>query len=251
MGMAPPPQASAGASAGSMTSATCALNSDCISGFVCALDECRPQCQTDVDCSFGGTCVFGVTDGVKTFFCRTPAEENTPCSVPTDCPAPLACASDYRCRNLCVTDADCNVLGATSEVCAQDANGVDYCASPSEVTVNSMGDQVLSTVPPLGALTGTAVTEPLDASMQSEPAIVSTCQCCVRPGQTVPPGQCGGTLDLAGSASACGLDAGVVLDGFCDRLCPVPLMPMYLLGCSVFDDTSGGHVSCAFGGCVQ
>ncbi len=170
MGMNAPPPGSAGASTGSTNLGGCALNSDCISGFVCALGACRAQCQSDVDCSFGGTCVFGVTDGVKTFVCRTPAQANAPCSNPSDCMAPMACASDYRCRDLCTTTADCNVLGVTNMVCAQDANGVDDCASPAEVTVNSMGDQVISAPPPLGAMTGRAVTEPVDASMQSEPA---------------------------------------------------------------------------------
>lgn len=112
-------------------------------------------------------------NGMKTFFCQSSAEQNRPCASPSDCPAPLACASDYRCRNLCVTGSDCNAVGVTNKVCAQDANGVDYCASPSEVTVSLMGDQMLSTVPPPGAVTGSTVTEPLDASTQPEPALDS------------------------------------------------------------------------------
>jgi hypothetical protein len=77
--------------------------------------------------------------------------------------------------------------------------------------------------------------------------------CCPKPGQTTAPastdsGQCAVTIDLAGPASACGLEAGVVLDGFCDNLCPLPSAPMYLLGCSVYADTSGAHAICQYGG---
>ena len=77
--------------------------------------------------------------------------------------------------------------------------------------------------------------------------------CCAKPGQTTGPvstdsGQCFAALDLVGPASACGLDAGVVFDGFCDSLCPLPSAPTYLLGCSLYDDTSGDHVSCQYGG---
>jgi hypothetical protein len=77
--------------------------------------------------------------------------------------------------------------------------------------------------------------------------------CCPKPGQTTGPvstdsGQCSVTIDLAGPASACGLDSGVVIDGFCDNLCPLPSAPMYLLGCSVYADTSGAHATCQYGG---
>jgi hypothetical protein len=68
------------------------------------------------------------------------------CDKPSDCPAPLACASDYRCRSLCATDADCNVLGITGRVCAKDANGVDYCADPNEVMSG-----MITVAPPMGA----------------------------------------------------------------------------------------------------
>jgi hypothetical protein len=77
--------------------------------------------------------------------------------------------------------------------------------------------------------------------------------CCPKPGQTTGPvstdsGQCSVTLDLVGPASVCVPDAGAVIDGFCDNLCPLPSTPMYLLGCSAYADTSGSHVSCQYGG---
>jgi len=146
---------------------TCSLNSDCTSPLICAIGRCRQQCQTDADCGGGGaTCVFGVVNGAKQFVCQAAVQANAPCSVPTDCTAPMACASDYRCRDLCKTDADCNAEpGVSNAVCAQDAQGVDYCASPAQVTVNAMGNQVITATPPAGAMTGTPVTEPTGASM--------------------------------------------------------------------------------------
>jgi hypothetical protein len=147
----------------------CSLTSDCMPGLICAIGQCRPQCHTDVDCGGNGaTCVFGTDQsGTKGFFCQPAAVANKACSKPSDCSAPMACASDYRCRNLCMTDADCNPAGATSfsKVCAQDANGVDYCASPSDVTIEDGGVQVITEAPPMGAMVGTPVTEPMDASM--------------------------------------------------------------------------------------
>jgi len=80
--------------------------------------------------------------------------QNSPCDTQGDCRAPLACASDYRCRNLCMTDGDCNLLGITGKVCAKDANGVGYCADPSEVR-----EGVIAACPPPGA-PDAAVTEP-------------------------------------------------------------------------------------------
>ena len=68
---------------------------------------------------------------------------------------PLACASDYRCRNLCLSAADCNVLGITGRLCAKDMNGVYYCADPGEVR-----NGTITIAPPPGAPTSTPVVEP-------------------------------------------------------------------------------------------
>jgi len=81
----------------------------------------------------GGECVF---DATMHAVCQY--SEAQLCEKQSDCPAPLACASDYRCRNLCADDADCNVLGINGRVCARDANGVNYCAVPSEVSGGSI-----------------------------------------------------------------------------------------------------------------
>jgi hypothetical protein len=158
----------------------CSLNSDCSTGLICAIGRCRPQCVSAADCGPGGSCI---EDG-RTAGCQTAAEKNTPCSRPADCPVPLGCASDYRCRNLCLTDADCNVLGITGRVCAADAQGVDYCAESSEVT-----NGLLSTSPPPGALTGTPVSEPAggDSSLVAQPVMGAI---------TSPIGTLGGTLGI-------------------------------------------------------
>jgi hypothetical protein len=135
----------------------CSLNSDCAAKLVCALGKCRNQCVSSVDCS-GGTCV---TDG-KNAVCESAAEANKPCSRQVDCPAPLACASDYRCRNLCDSDADCDVFGVTDRVCAKDGQGVEFCADVSQVKFGA-----IATSPPPGA-PGASVEEPVfDAAIDS------------------------------------------------------------------------------------
>ncbi len=133
------------------TTAGCALNSDCATGLVCALGLCRKPCVSGSDCPVpGSSCI----DDGRSAFCETPTEKNTPCASEAQCPVPLACASDYRCRNLCFNDADCNVLGIAGRVCARDANDVDYCADPNEVT-----NGVITIAPPAGA-PSTPVIEP-------------------------------------------------------------------------------------------
>ena len=129
----------------------CALNSDCATGLICALGKCRPHCAEAADCPVpGSTCI----DDGRSAVCETPTDRNKPCTSEADCPVPLACATDYRCRNLCLDDADCNVLGIAGRVCARDMNGVDYCADPSEVT-----NGVITAPPPPGA-PSTPVIEP-------------------------------------------------------------------------------------------
>jgi hypothetical protein len=136
---------------------SCSLNSDCVSGLICALGKCRNQCVSSVDCA-GGTCV---TDG-KNAVCLSAAEENKPCARVSDCPSPLACAADYRCRNLCASDADCDVLGVIGRACAKDAQGVDYCADVSEVRAGAIASQ-----PPPGAPSTPVVEPAFDAGLES------------------------------------------------------------------------------------
>jgi hypothetical protein len=90
----------------------------------------------------GGTCIF---DATMHAVCQYP--ESQLCEKQGDCTPPLACASDYRCRNICDVDADCNVLGINGRVCARDANGVRYCAVPPEVS----GGEIVA-LPPLNYL---------------------------------------------------------------------------------------------------
>jgi hypothetical protein len=177
----------------------CSLNSDCAVGLACALGKCREPCMTAVDCpGAGASCV----DDGRNAVCQSPEDKNTPCARPSDCPVPMACASDYRCRNLCFTDADCNVLGITGRVCAADANGVDYCADPSEVVQG----KIVATPPP-GAPT-TPVVEPagLAASQTATAPAASAIASNV--------GEAGGTLgigDVTVSVPAGALGQSVVL----------------------------------------
>ncbi len=121
----------------------CSLNSDCASGLICALGKCRAQCVDAADCPVtGSSCI----DDGRNPVCQPPAEKNKPCTRLADCPTPLACASDYRCRNLCESDADCNVLGIKGRACVKDANLVDYCADPGEYA-----NGALDTQPPANA----------------------------------------------------------------------------------------------------
>lgn len=123
---APACSSSSDVAAGLAEAEKCSLNSDCARGLNCALGVCRVQCVSSADCGTGGSCISTGAIAV----CQPAAEKNTPCDRPSDCPSPLACASDYRCRNLCETSADCNVLGITGRVCAKDNSGVLYCADP-------------------------------------------------------------------------------------------------------------------------
>ncbi len=168
--LAAPACNSSSAGPANQQSETCALNSDCAATLVCAFGKCRAQCQTDADCP-GGTCVIGPGpgDSGNVASCQS---STLACNTQANCPAPLACATDYRCRNLCTSDGDCNVLGITGDVCAEDLQGVHYCASMSDVTAEVVdgGDggtiYVITDKAPSGA-TGT-VTEP-DGSTSSSP----------------------------------------------------------------------------------
>lgn len=121
----------------------CSLNSDCASGLICALGKCRTQCVDAADCPVtSSSCI----DDGRYPVCQPPTEKNKPCTRLADCPTPLACASDYRCRNLCESDADCNVLGIKGRACVKDANLVQYCADPGEYA-----NGVLDTQPPANA----------------------------------------------------------------------------------------------------
>ena len=110
----------------------------------------------------GETCVVGPGPG-NTGNVAACVSNIMACNTQADCPSPLACAADYRCRNLCTSAADCNVLGITGDVCAEDAQGVHYCAAMADVTAEDGGGDagtiyVITEMPPTG-YTGT-VTEP-------------------------------------------------------------------------------------------
>ncbi len=153
---APACSTSSNVAAGLAAEEACRQNSDCARGLLCALGACRAQCATAADCGAGGTCI----DNGDVAVCQYAAEANAPCNQQSDCPSPLACASDYRCRNLCFSSTDCNVLGVSGRVCAKDANGVDYCAVPSEVT----GDRITASAAP-GHASAPVIEPIIDASV--------------------------------------------------------------------------------------
>lgn len=143
----------------------CSINSDCAMNLICALGKCRPHCVDASDCPVSGSSC--IDDG-RNAVCETPTEKDTSCTSEFECPVPLACASDYRCRDLCRSDADCNVLGIMGRVCAADMNGVHYCADPNEVT-----NGVISVAPPPGAPTSTPVVEPEAGAIAVAAALAS------------------------------------------------------------------------------
>lgn len=160
----------------------CSLNSDCSAGLVCAFSRCRPRCVTSADCT-DGLCV---NDG-RNAACQSAI---VACDLPGDCPIPLACASDYRCRNLCTSDGDCNVLGISGRLCAADKNGVHYCADPPEVKNGQIvappprGAPDASVIEPIVtmpvATSGDAA--PADATMTAADATTSSEGSAVEPG---------------------------------------------------------------------
>lgn len=158
-------QACGGESAAkSVTSlAQCRRNSDCNDPLVCALGACRPKCTTSADCG-GGSCI---TDGERAV-CQPLAEKNKACSLQSECTAPLACATDYRCRNLCAYDGECNVYGIMGRVCAEDASGVRFCAEPLETRAG-----LLTAEPPSDA-PSTPVERLESAPMLSEGPSIAT-----------------------------------------------------------------------------
>jgi predicted outer membrane repeat protein len=121
----------------------CALNSDCRLGLVCAIGRCRKPCAEARDCGEGGSCV---SDGLSAV-CQPLEEKERPCNYQGDCPLPLACAGDYRCRNQCRGDDDCNMFGIADRRCALDDRGVSFCAEPAEVDGG-----VLVSEPPVGTM---------------------------------------------------------------------------------------------------
>jgi uncharacterized membrane protein YgcG len=148
----------AGAAAATQLQA-CSLNSDCAMGLICALGKCSVACRMDSDCMTGENCAVGPGPGDSGNIAAC-VSNIMACNTQADCPTPLACASDYRCRNLCTTASDCNVLGIMGEVCGVDSQGVHYCAAMSDTTAETADGggtiYVITEAPPTGA-SGTVV----------------------------------------------------------------------------------------------
>jgi hypothetical protein len=156
-------------SAGSLAgqSESCALNSDCdqTMKLICAFGKCTAACKSDSDCGAGGMCVITAATATAPAVaaCQSAAQANMACNSEADCSPPLACASDYRCRNLCSTSADCNVLGISGKVCAVDQNGYHYCADPADVNASGVIDEA----PPAGAPDSGVIEPVLDSGGSS------------------------------------------------------------------------------------
>jgi hypothetical protein len=132
------------------TKPQCTQNSDCQAPNVCALGSCRAKCKSSDDCSEGQWCLVDTEAGAAAC-----VDKNKPCNKTDDCHAPLACASDYRCRNLCSTDTECNILGLKGRFCAKDDNGYQFCADPEDTS----GGRITA-LPPAEADTSKGVEPP-------------------------------------------------------------------------------------------
>ena len=92
----------------------CALNSDCRTGQVCAVDgQCRDECRADADCVKGQLCVAGacadpeeLVDGKLPEKLPSESGEGAPCALTSDCNAPLVCIGGL-CLFECRTDEEC------------------------------------------------------------------------------------------------------------------------------------------------
>jgi hypothetical protein len=160
------PACSSSESAAPPPAVPCALNSDCSGGLICAVGVCRVQCRTIADCPKGGSCI---DDGMGHGVCQLAAENNRPCDLEVNCDPPLTCASDYRCRNACTLDRDCNIDGISGRVCATDLNGAHYCADPQ--VPGELNDAGVIVEPPPPLSDGAVPTRPAppngDASQPS------------------------------------------------------------------------------------
>lgn len=175
----------------------CSLQSDCgDGGLICALGHCRQQCVTDADCT-GGNCIIGRDPNGGIHAVCQPA--NAPCDNAASCVAPLACASDYRCRNLCTIDADCNGAGITGRICATDMLMEHYCAEPGEVSDAG----IINEAPPAGAMLDAAVVPPTPAMVVAD----------LEAGLQQPQPDATVSTSLDGSVTNTMTDTGVASDG--------------------------------------
>lgn len=109
----------------------CETSFDCGTGTVCGFGQCRSPCEKASECGVGQWCVADEFEAVC-------VSRDATCTAQAECPAPLVCATDYRCRNECDRNADCNELGTSGRVCVRDAHGVGVCAAPVEASSGSL-----------------------------------------------------------------------------------------------------------------
>jgi hypothetical protein len=156
--------------------------------------------MTAADCISFGAGSSCISDSKGHAICQPAAELNTPCDNESMCTPPLACASEFRCRNICSVDGDCNVDGITGRVCATDAKGAHYCADPGAVTNGTISE------PPAGAEASVPGTEAgPDAPSESAATSGGTCDL-ANPNSCPGPGMGCLAVDGAGGTgtTACG-----------------------------------------------
>jgi len=226
-------------------STSCAQNSDCKSPYICAIGKCRSRCATAADCGDGGSCI---TDEKGYPVCQPAAEKNTPCNNQDECTPPLACATDYRCRNLCEHDGDCNHLGVMGRLCVSDDNGTLFCADEPEAkngvltTKAAAGNRGTPVPPPTTSGGSSGATGEAGAGGSDEPSSSGTSGGGTSGGGT---SGHGGNAEPDGSAGAAGSsgppDEQV---GANTELCPPPGQATTVSDATISADTTwqGVHV---------
>lgn len=97
--------------AGASRGASCARDSECASGLVCALDACRSACRESRDCRVGERCLVEPATGLGV--CSVESVDD--CTT-HGCPEGLVCASG-RCVNACGSVVRCPDGVCVGDVC--------------------------------------------------------------------------------------------------------------------------------------
>src|SRR5579872_1008541 len=84
---------------GAGLSATCSLNSDCNSPYVCVFARCHEQCTKAEDCAAGERCVSSEADAGAAHVCQLAVEATCNATTSTCSVSGQVCtASDQQCR---------------------------------------------------------------------------------------------------------------------------------------------------------
>jgi hypothetical protein len=192
-------------SSGAGLSASCSLNSDCNSPYVCVFSRCHEQCQTSVDCANGERCVSSQSTGGPPDVCQL-QQESTCSGSESTCAGSEVCASDQECRMPCQDTAACPggqvcVSVAGQALCYQTDDPADQpvleqagiLALDGAVLENAAGDSTVTLPGDAGPTTT------VDGGPSADAALDST---------IAPPSDSGGSqADGAGDATGGGADS--------------------------------------------